>query len=49
MSKDYTRPAEMVKYCTAEELENMDTNEFMCAILNKILKRLDALEKPAKR
>tara|TARA_R110000823_G_C15834847_1_gene490588 strand:+ start:580 stop:729 length:150 start_codon:yes stop_codon:yes gene_type:complete len=49
MSKDYVRPAEMVKYCTTEELENINTNEFMSAILNKILKRLDALENPPKK
>ena len=49
MSKDYIRPAEMVKECTTEELDNMDTNEFMSAILNKILKRLDALENPPEK
>jgi len=49
MSKNYEHPAEMVKYCTTEELKNMDTNEFMSAILNKILKRLDALENPPEK
>jgi len=49
MSKNYVRPVEMVRDCTTEELDNMDTNEFMSAILNKILQRLDALENPPKK